>query len=213
MVKVWLADIRPLLAEEMYQECYQRLPLWRRRKADRINSAAGRARSAGAWALREYARARMEVCEDAVYNLSHSGDYALCAISSRKGARLGCDVETVKGFREKVAERFFCQKEYAHLMSLGEGDARTDMFYRYWVLKESFMKATGRGMALDMQSFEIGWGPCENPFLLRKPPEYPQTYYYREYRKAGINVKIAICTTDPVIDEELQVTEIDVCVH
>ena len=35
MVRVWLADITPLMEESVYRQYYQELPGWRRKKADK----------------------------------------------------------------------------------------------------------------------------------------------------------------------------------
>ena len=58
-------------------------------------------------------------------------------------------------------------------------EERADIFYRYWVLKESFLKATRFGMKLSLDSFEIRLG--NPPVLIRKPDLFRQDYYYREY--------------------------------
>ena len=117
---------------------------------------------------------------------------------------MGCDLEEIKEFRQPVAKRFFCQSEYEHIMRK-EGEERVRMFYRYWVLKESFMKATRQGMAMDMRSFEIGWDQGDEPVLLQRPEEYPEDYIYKEYAKEAVNARIAVCTTDQEIDSRLHV--------
>ncbi len=202
MVRVWIADVTSLLKEEVYQRYYQELPAWRKDKADRYKMQKGKAQSAGAWLLWSRAREKYGLPEEAVYNLSHSGRYALCAFSDKDAVKVGCDVEEVKDYREPVARRFFCPDEYRHIMGEKEDD-RADRFYRYWVLKESFMKATRQGMALDICSFEIGWTEDDEPVLAKKPAEYPETYVYKEYAATGVHAKIAVCTTDREIDCEL----------
>ncbi len=206
MVKVWLADITPLLIEETYQRYYRELPEWRKEKADRCRGRSVRAQSAGAWSLWSQVRNHYGLPEETVYNLSHSGKYALCAFSDSTTAKVGCDLEEIKTFREPVARRFFCQSEYEHIMGKDEKD-RTQLFYRYWVMKESFMKATRQGMALDMRAFEIGWETEDRPVLIRKPQEYQEEYYYREYTEEGVNARIAVCTTDEEVDGQLYILE------
>ncbi len=51
MVNVWAADITPLLIEEIYRAYYNRVPKWRKEKADKLRNVADRARSVGAWNL------------------------------------------------------------------------------------------------------------------------------------------------------------------
>ncbi len=208
MVHVWFADITPLLIEEIYQRYYQEAPAWRRKKADRYRHVGGRAQSIGAWSLWEQIRRRYGLSEETVYNLSHSGDHVLCAFSDSDGVKVGCDLEVMKEFREPVARRFFCRSEYEHIMEADEKD-RARIFYRYWVLKESFIKATRRGMALDLRSFEIGWEKEGLPVLVRKPAEYQgEDYCYQEYAKEGVDAGIAVCTTDREIDAQLHILEL-----
>lgn len=207
MVRVWVADVRALLAEETYWEYYGRLPGWRKEKADRCRLVKDKVQSVGVWSLWEKVKEMCDVPEGAVYNLSHSGDYVMCAYSDIPGTQVGCDLEEVKEFRENVAKRFFCPGEYEHIMN-ESGEKQTQLFYRYWVMKESFMKATRRGMALDTRSFEIGWEKNAGPVLLRWPEEFPEKYYFKEYRKPGMNARMAVCTTDCEIDEELHVMDL-----
>ncbi len=66
------------------------------------------------------------------------------------------------------------------------------------------MKAVRRGMGLDTRSFEIGFDGEDRPFLVRKPWQYPEGYYYREYQVSGINARIAVCSTDGAFGEIYQ---------
>ena len=205
MVKAWVADVAALLNEKIYQQYYRDLPLWRKEKADQCRTMKNKALSVGAWVLWEYVVKQDEniLPENTVYNLSHSGHYVMCAYSDRSGEKVGCDLEMIGKDRLSVAERFFCESEYQHILAAGNGEESIRMFYRYWVLKESFMKATREGMALDTKSFEIGWNLDGDPVILRKPSDYPETYYYKEYTDAKIKARMAVCTTDEQIEDTL----------
>lgn len=86
------------------------------------------------------------------FNLSHSGERAMCVISD---AEIGCDVERMHGVNDKIAGRFFNEEEQK-LLSQSESDSeREELFYTVWTLKESFMKCTGLGMALPMEDFSV----------------------------------------------------------
>lgn len=208
MVKVWVADISPLFSGEKYDACYAALPDWRKKKADSLKQEQARAQSVGVWTL------WMQVCrkeglpEDVSYNLSHSGNYVMCAYSTRPGARVGCDLEMLGEFREKTARRFFCQEEYAYILKEEREEERRNLFYRFWVLKESFLKATRRGMGLDTRSFQIGLDEDGRPVLAKKPDEYPEAYFYQEYAVEEIPAKMAVCTTDPEIDRNIFIEKI-----
>lgn len=83
------------------------------------------------------------------FSLSHSGDWAVCAIGDHP---LGVDIEKCEPGRPDIASRFFHRDEVRYLNSLLPS-MREDAFYKLWTLKESFVKATGRGMDLPLRSF------------------------------------------------------------
>ncbi len=219
MIQTWAADVTPLLDEQIFRKYYDRLPKWRREKADRLKGLR-RAQSVGAWVLYQSMRQFYGISGEAVYNLSHSGKYAMCAVDAGKdggeedlqrygsgeaaeegtATKLGCDVEMIKGIRPGVAKRFFCPAEEAYIMSRETERSRVEEFYRYWVLKESFIKAVRKGLSLELNSFEI---QIENgkPLLIRQPEEYPEKYYYKEYTLEARDAKCAVCSTDPEFGE------------
>ena len=84
------------------------------------------------------------------FNLSHSGKMVLCAISDRE---LGVDIEINDPTIDlNIAKHYFYNSEYENIMNSKNSP---DEFFRYWVLKESYMKYTGLGMNLKLDSFEI----------------------------------------------------------
>ena len=88
------------------------------------------------------------------FNLSHSGDIALIAITRRR--EIGVDVEYVKQdfpFHE-VAEHFFTAREVAALCALPEPLQR-QAFYKCWTSKEAYLKAKGTGLSGELDEVEI----------------------------------------------------------
>ena len=49
--------------------------------------------------------------ENIEFSLSHSGDYAVCAISEGKEGEIGTDIEKHKKDQKGIAEHFFCEGE------------------------------------------------------------------------------------------------------
>jgi medium-chain acyl-[acyl-carrier-protein] hydrolase len=88
------------------------------------------------------------------FNLSHSHGLALFAFT--RGRDLGVDVEQVRGevAVEQLAERFFSPQEVAALRDLSLG-ARRDAFFRIWTRKEAYLKATGKGLSLPLDCFDV----------------------------------------------------------
>lgn len=92
------------------------------------------------------------------FNISHAGDYVICAISDGK---IGCDIERIAACKLNVAKRFFSKKEYEQLMSLElDTDAQTNCFYRMWTFKESYLKMTGTGLAAGLKDIPDTQSEC-----------------------------------------------------
>ena len=227
MIRTWVASIVPLYDESYYDLCYRQAPGFRREKAAPLRGKQARAQSIGVWTLYERMKKEYGIPEDAAYNFSHSGDYVLCSVymGQAKGQiRVGCDIEQMGRADLKIARRFFCPAEYGRIAG-GEDAARQgELFYRYWVLKESFLKATREGLSLGMDTFEIELG--SPPVLVRQPEHFQETYYYmeavlREGQLAGNDAegecmvrkgagkeelkdmyRIAVCSTDACADQD-----------
>ena len=170
----------------------------------KLRNVADRARSVGAWILWEKIQEMTGLQEDAVFNLSHSGKYVLCACSDREGVQVGCDVEMTGALRMSVAERYFCPSECKIIRAGADEKEQAEWFYRFWVLKESFMKATRRGMGLDMRTYEFAWRPDGIPYMRKQPDEYPGIYLCREYELKQGDARAAVITTDDEIGGRLQ---------
>ena len=98
----------------------------------------------------KYGKAYISNIEDIYFNLSHSDKIVLCAISDME---VGADVEyNDPAIDLDIAKHYFYNSEYENIMN---ADNPSDEFFKYWVLKESYMKYTGLGFNLDLDSFEI----------------------------------------------------------
>ena len=89
--------------------------------------------------------------EDVFFNLSHSGEYVVCAVSDRE---VGVDIEKRAKARMEVAGRFFHEREVRILKSLG-GTEQDRLFFNYWSIKESFLKYIGTGLTRPLNSFIV----------------------------------------------------------
>ena len=98
----------------------------------------------------KYGKAYISNHENIHFNLSHSGKIVLCAISDME---VGADVEYIdREIDLNIAKHYFYNREYESIMN---AENRPEEFFKYWVLKESYMKYTGLGMNLNLDSFEI----------------------------------------------------------
>lgn len=83
------------------------------------------------------------------FNWSHSGDYALIALS--RGCAMGVDIERLGKNRRSldIARRFFDPAEAETLAPL-EPDARDRAFIDLWCAKEAVLKAAGEGLSFGL---------------------------------------------------------------
>ena len=89
------------------------------------------------------------------FNLSNTRGLVVCAVSGTY-PEIGADVESLDrpGGNLGVADRFFSPFEVAALRALPTEQQRT-RFFRYWTLKESYIKARGLGLALPLDRFSF----------------------------------------------------------
>lgn len=84
------------------------------------------------------------------FSLSHTAGLAVFALT--QGAAIGVDAETVRRSVKalKLSRRFFSPEETEQLRKLPL--KRTSYFFYYWTLKESCLKALGRGLSLSLET-------------------------------------------------------------
>lgn len=85
------------------------------------------------------------------FNLSHSGEMAVCVIGQ---AQVGIDIEKMRPYNPKVADRILSDQEWEFLQK--SQDKGKD-FIRFWTLKEAYGKYTGKGLSMDFKEIMLYW--------------------------------------------------------
>jgi 4'-phosphopantetheinyl transferase len=88
------------------------------------------------------------------FNLSHSGEIALCALGGDR--TVGIDIEKVRPIQrlESMMERCLVETEKAKVTSQPI-DQQTHDFLQYWTCKEAYLKAIGVGLSQSMTTVEV----------------------------------------------------------
>lgn len=86
------------------------------------------------------------------FNLSHSQGAIVCALAWER--ELGVDVEYIdrRSGGPQLARRFFAPREVDDLLALPSHEQRR-AFFDYWTLKEAYIKARGKGLAIPLDKF------------------------------------------------------------
>jgi 4'-phosphopantetheinyl transferase len=103
------------------------------------------------------------------FNVSHSGEVALFAFARR--CEIGVDIEQIRRDVEvdAIARRFFSAREQGQLATLPT-EERIEGFFRCWTRKEAYIKATGDGLSLPLNQFDVSLAPGETDALLATRP-------------------------------------------
>lgn len=121
------------------------------------------------------------------FSLSHSGEMVMCVIAD---CETGCDIEQIHPRKyDHIAKRFFTKKEYQSVIGQTNEEMCREMFYRYWTLKESFLKTTGKGISLPLDSFEFDLSAADN--IGFSWPGHTEKYEFSEIKLDGY--KAAVC--------------------
>ena len=195
-MKIYMTDIVPFGDEKIFAQMLHFITEDRKKKITQLKKKEDRCRSLAAGLLLEYALREYGISllpgkmqqmhlvfgengkpvlngnTGIYFNLSHSGRYVAGVFSDKE---VGIDVEQIRKGQMKVAKRFFCPEEYLALQKEkpGKADRR---FTELWTRKESYIKAVGKGMALDLASFCV---LQEQVKTLKTEPEEP--WYLQSY--------------------------------
>lgn len=133
------------------------------------------------------------------FSLSHSGGYG--ALAFGEVARLGVDIEAIRPTIGDLAKNVFTPREAARYTSLAES-ARLRAFFRGWVAKEAYLKATGEGLAGGLASFELDLtdGPEVRPMSIRGDTAELARWQFRGFDvEHAVVGAIAVETANPAI--------------
>jgi 4'-phosphopantetheinyl transferase len=104
-----------------------------------------------------------EALIDLRFNLSHSGERGLLAVSLAQ--EVGIDIEEQRPVEAlELVQRFFSRAEQRAFMSLTP-DEQLPAFFRCWTRKESFIKALGKGLSFPLDAFDVSLEESGSPLL------------------------------------------------
>ena len=115
--------------------------------------------------LAEAGRQNAPASEALNFNLSHSHELALYAVTQEQ--EIGVDVEYIRTNVDVlgIAKRFFSAQEFSELQALPQAH-QTETFFDCWTRKEAFIKAKGEGLSLPLDQFDVSITPGNPAALL-----------------------------------------------
>ncbi|KOR90575.1 4'-phosphopantetheinyl transferase family protein [Paenibacillus solani] len=119
------------------------------------------------------------------FNISHSGDWVVGVLANNC---VGIDVEQIGPMDLSVARHVFSEAEL-QILHKKAGEAAKDYFYEQWTLKESYIKAIGKGFYYSTRDFTINAQACENQVIDEKQTDL---YSLKSYQ-IDPNYKLSVC--------------------
>lgn len=162
-MEIYVAKISDIIGEFGEKKLYDGLPDFRRKAAEKCLDRKDRERSLVAGALLLFCMKKRGVSlEETPYfskngkmyfpgmekfyvNLSHSGDYAACAVDTKD---VGIDIERLRQYKENVAQRICLPEEMQALFEGKKEEEKNKTFTKLWTRKESMAKLSGEGIAM-----------------------------------------------------------------
>lgn len=126
------------------------------------------------------------------FNISHSGSYAICAIT--KNLRVGIDIEEIQKIDITSFSNVMTNEQWK-LIKNSPDPVRS--FFKFWTIKESVIKADSRGLSI----------PLLNIHLKNNRVEYDNQIWY--LRELSIEKKYCSCLATNSPNITLNIEEID----
>ena len=135
------------------------------------------------------------------FNISHSKEHLLIAVCQIEGkqVQLGVDIEHARSSTniDSIMKHYFSDKELADLLELSKEEQR-ERFFDLWALKESYIKATGKGLATSLRSFSFDFSSLTNKTLELRTSGF-QTGLYSEIKlHSGIGLDLDSAQEDDI---------------
>lgn len=125
------------------------------------------------------------------FSLSHEGSWTALAVC--KQAEVGIDLEAIKPLNREEMDWPLSPVERQHLSEVTPEDL-PQAFFRYWTLKEAFIKGLGLGVSFPLEDFDMTpFG--ETPGLLRvhRDPETVRNWVFEACEiRPGLRFALAV---------------------
>lgn len=145
----------------------------------------------------QYGKPYLKEYPNFCFNISHSGDFVLCAIDDKA---IGIDVEEVKYIEcEEIGKNFFTVKEVDYIVNQ-DLKFQLDRFYEIWTLKESYIKCCGQGLSIPLKSFSIEIDQFDN-IKVSSNNEYKEHVF--KLFDIELGYKVAVCSLNKEISNNI----------
>lgn len=132
------------------------------------------------------------------FNISHAKDWVVCAVDT---VPVGVDVEYIHSVDLAIAKQFFSPSEAEDLVKKPK-EEQLGYFFDLWTLKESYIKAQGKGLSIPLDSFTFQMDQ-QGEIHLRADHHYEHCYF-RQYQLHP-EYKLSLCKQKDEFPDKVRV--------
>lgn len=211
MIDVYFTNVDVLKDQEKFEKYLSQVCLKRQQKINRYKQSAAKRLSLGAWlmlleglktknldvnslVIEENINGKPFIKNASIsFNLSHSGNFAVCAFSDKE---IGIDLQKVEKLNKDISSTYFSKEEDQWIK---QSIDQIKMFTIVWSLKESLAKAKGSTFLKETKENSV----VRNKKIVKTIKGYH--LYYQEFLNEYI---IAICSKNSLDEQKILFHEI-----
>ncbi|NQY97375.1 MAG: 4'-phosphopantetheinyl transferase superfamily protein [Henriciella sp.] len=125
------------------------------------------------------------------FSLSHEGSWTALAICEQ--AEIGLDLEAVKPLSREEMDWPLSPVERQHLSEVASEDI-PQAFFRYWTLKEAFIKGLGLGVSFPLEDFDMTpFGEAPGLLRVHGDPEAAKNWVFEAHEiRPGLRFAVGV---------------------
>jgi 4'-phosphopantetheinyl transferase len=148
----------------------------------------------------EFGKPYIESINNFHFNVSHSGDWIVCAIDNKP---VGIDIEEISTIDLDISKNFFSEKEHEDLLLSNDP---FDYFFTLWSLKESYIKFIGKGLSHPLDSFSMRFS--NERIVIESYDQILEKIYFKQYQ-IDERYKMATCSINPNMTNAFDILSIN----
>ena len=149
--------------------------------------------------INEACKPRINHIDHFHFNLSHSGNWIVCAGGTKS---VGIDIQKILPVDLDIGKHFCSPEEYQRMMAYEPYD-RNPFFFRLWTLKESYLKYVGSGLRFPLHAFTIRF--LQNgEVVLANGTRISRDILFRSY-DIDPQYKMAVCTSQTILPDSITI--------
>ena len=162
----------------------------RARFRERLAAITGKPANALQFEENEYGKLRLTGA-NLHFSLSHEGSWTVLAVSRQ--AELGIDLEAIKPLSREEMAWPLSLVERQHLSEVASEDI-PQAFFRYWTLKEAFIKGLGLGVSFPLDGFDMTpFGEAPGLLRVHGEPEAVKDWVFEAHEiRPGLRFALAV---------------------